>query len=90
MHELYTDQIDLLMKTILFLMLVICMGAFAQAQQPEIEMKLNTISMPITDPMDQTNQGEKLPSVTGIFVFKHSRIKRALSFKMEEKSEKLA
>ncbi|WP_125224161.1 hypothetical protein [Maribacter algicola] len=78
------------MKTILFFMLVICTGAFAQAQKPVSEMKVRTISMPITEPMDQTNLGEKLPAVTGIFVLKHSRVKRALSFVVEEKTEKLA
>ena len=90
MSELYTDQIYLSMKTILFLMLVICTGAFAQAQKTEVEMKVSTISMPVTDPMDQTNMGEKVPVVTGIFVFKHSRVKRALSFTVEKKSKKLA
>ena len=78
------------MKTILFLMLVICMGTFAQAQKAEIEMKVSTISMPIAEPMDQTNLGEKFPAVTGIFVLKHSRVKRALSFVVEEKTEILA
>ncbi|ASV29043.1 hypothetical protein CJ263_01720 [Maribacter cobaltidurans] len=71
-------------------MLVVCTGAFAQAQKPEIEVKVSTISMPITEPMDQTNLGEKLPAITGIFVLKHSRIKRALSFTVEKKSKKLA
>ncbi|UWX55914.1 hypothetical protein NYZ99_05890 [Maribacter litopenaei] len=78
------------MKTILFFILVICMGAFAQAQKQELEMKVSTISMPIAEPMDQTNLGEKLPAITGIFVLKHSRVKRALSFVVEEKIEKLA
>ena len=78
------------MKTILFFILVICMGAFAQAQNQELEMKVSTISMPIAEPMDQTNLGEKLPAITGIFVLKHSRVKRALSFVVEEKIEKLA
>lgn len=90
MSELYTDQIYLQMKTILSLMLVICMGTFAQAQKAEIEVKVSTISMPIAEPMDQTNLGEKFPAVTGIFVLKHSRVKRALSFIVEEKNEKLA
>ncbi len=90
MSELYTDQIYLSMKTILLLMLVVCTGAFAQAQKPEIEIKVRTISMPIAEPMDQTNLGEKLPAITGIFVLKHSRVKRALFFIVDKKSEKLA
>lgn len=53
-------------------------------------MKVKTISMPIAEPMDQTNLGVRFPEVTGIFVLKHSRVKRALSFIVEEKKEKLA
>lgn len=66
------------------------MGTLAQAQKAEVEVKVNVISMPISEPMDQTKMGEKLPAVTGIYVLKNSRVKRALSFKTRKRREKLA
>lgn len=65
------------------------MGTFAQAQNSVTEIKVRTISMPVTETMDQTNLREKFPTVTGIYVLKHSRVKRALSFEVKERNPKL-
>ncbi len=78
------------MRSILILVLVICMGAFAQAQNTKAEMKVNPISMPAVKTVHQTKLvKEQLPEVTGIFILKHSRIKRALTFQIRKRDVKL-
>ncbi|WP_396638395.1 hypothetical protein [Maribacter sp. R77961] len=78
------------MRTNLILLLVICMGAFAQAQDTKAELKVNPISMPMYTTVHQTKLvKEQLPAVTGVFVLKHSRIKRALTFKIRKRDVKL-
>ncbi|WP_157491626.1 hypothetical protein [Maribacter thermophilus] len=77
--------------TLIFIsMLVTCMGVFAQAQKNDIETKAKAISMPITETMAQTNLGKSIPSVSGIYISKHSRVKRALAFKSRKRRPRLA
>ncbi|MBQ4916312.1 hypothetical protein J8L85_17820 [Maribacter sp. MMG018] len=71
-------------------MLVTCMGVFAQAQKNDVESKVEAFSMPITETMVQTNLGKSIPSVTGVYMSKHSRVKRALSFKSRKRRPRLA
>lgn len=79
------------MRPTLILFLVTCMGAFAQAQDVKSEITVNPISEPLSKNVYQTNLvKEQLPSVTGIYLLKHSRIKRALAFKTGKKDVKLA
>lgn len=79
------------MRAILFLLLVICTGAFAQAQENTIQPKVKTISMPLSKDVYQINlEQQKLPTVTGIFVRKNSRVKQALLFRTKKKEIILA
>jgi len=67
------------------------MGAFAQAQDTKAEIKVKSISMPISITVHQTKLAkEQLPAVTGIFIIKHSRIKSALAFRVRKNIVKLA
>ena len=79
------------MRPTLILMLVTCMGAFAQAQDNKSEVKVKPISESLSNSVHQTNLvKEQLPTVTAIYLLKHSRIKRALAFKIGKKDVKLA
>ncbi|MFX0558196.1 hypothetical protein ACOCEA_15445 [Maribacter sp. CXY002] len=79
------------MRYILFLLLVICMGTCAMAQHRNSEVKVKTIALPMSQTVHQTNFGEGgFPAITGIYVLKNSRVKRALAFKVKCKIVKLA
>lgn len=79
------------MRSILFLLLVICVGTCAMAQQQNSEVKVKTISLPLSQIVHQTNLGkDRFPTVTGIYVLKNSRVKRALEFKVRKMKVKLA
>lgn len=77
------------MRAILFLLLVICVGTFAQAQDTH-QPKVETITMPIAYSVDKiTEPNAEFPALAGVFVLKNSRIKRALTFKTRKKDVKL-
>ncbi len=77
------------MRAIIFLSLVICTGVFAQAQEAP-QPKVQTITMPIVELYTQADfVEEKSADVAGIFVFKNSRVRRALTFKTRKRNAKL-
>jgi hypothetical protein len=77
------------MRAILFLLLVNCAGFFAQAQDTE-QPKVKTMTMPIVQSIDTINVAKsERPTLAGVFVFKNSRVKRALTFKTRKKDAKL-
>lgn len=77
------------MRAIIFLLLVICMGAFSQAQDIT-QLKVQTIMMPIAQISEHPGIVKKqLPTVAGVFVLKNSRVKRALTFKTRQRDAKL-
>jgi len=90
-YQLYNNQTNLQMRSILFLLLVIFVGTCTMAQQQHSEVKVKTISLPMSQTVHQTNLGKDgFPTVTGIYVLKNSRIKRALEFKARKRRVKLA
>lgn len=83
------------MRKLLFLVLTIFIGCFAQAQdkqtvQEPVPLKIDTISMPIIHNTKTTALQFKALPITGIFIMKHSRVKRALNFKVKETNPTLA
>ncbi|MFS4456277.1 hypothetical protein [Maribacter sp. 2304DJ31-5] len=79
------------MRSIIFLLLVICMGTLAQAQKNKLQEKVKIINMPVavkTIHPTKTAVGQ-FPTMTGIYILKHSRIKKALSFEFRKKEIKL-
>jgi len=67
------------------------MGAIAQAQDRKAQIKVNPVVMPLSKNVALTNSvREQLPAVTGIFLMKYTRVKRALSFTITQKDVKLA
>lgn len=83
------------MRNLLFIIFLTTTAFFAQAQdmQPNlkiIDSKVHTHTMPIKIDVKEiaTNQ-IKASAVSGIFIMKHSRVKRALSFTVKTKTPKL-
>ncbi len=77
------------MRAILFLFLVLCMGFFARAQDTD-QPKVETVTMPIArSTVNATVVEVQYPALTGVFVLKNSRVKRALTFKTRKKDAKL-
>ena len=77
------------MRAIIFLSLVICTGVFAQAQEAP-QPKVQAITMPIAKLYNQADfDKEESTEVAGIFVFKNSRVRRALTFKTRRRDAKL-
>lgn len=82
------------MRKLLFLVLTLTIGCFAQAQDTEgsikpVQLKVNTTIMPIKHVVVVAPLQIKATTTAGIFVMKHSRVKRALSFKITTKNPKL-
>lgn len=77
------------MRAILFLFLVLCTGFFAQAKNTD-QPKVESITMPIArSTVNATVAEVEYPALTGVFVLKNSRVKRALTFKTRKKDAKL-
>src|SRR6056297_2655774 len=83
------------MRKLLFLALTIFIGCFAQAQDKQtvpkpVLLKIDAISMSIIHNTKTTAlQFKALPTV-GLFIMKHSRVNRALNFKVKETNPTLA
>lgn len=83
------------MRTALFLSLFIISVSNAIAQDQEVtsstkEVKVATIHFSIAPELTSNSLLDKTNAVTGIFVMKNSRVKRALSFKVNTGNPKLA
>jgi hypothetical protein len=83
------------MRNLFFLVLTISIGCFAQAQDHKTLSKpglqrVDTISMPI-EYVTETAPVQLMPlPIAGLFIMKHSRVKRALSFRVKATNPKLA
>lgn len=83
MRRLSTNQIHLLiMRAIIFLLLVVCLGTKSQAQKMLPVTKVKTIIMPIADIIDQSEiNTQGYQTAARFFKVKNARIKQALKFK---------
>ena len=80
---LSTNQIYLLiMRTIIFLFLVVCLGTKSQAQDKLPVTKVQTIVMPMAYIIDQSEiNTQGYQTAARFFKVKNARIKQALKFK---------
>ena len=83
------------MRIVLFLFLFTTSVSTAVAQgqeavSPREHVKMKATSFPIVEVDQSTLRLTKANTVTGIFVIKNSRVKRALSFKVTTRNPKLA
>mgnify|MGYP001812847425 CR=1 FL=1 len=83
------------MRIVLFLFLFILSVSTAFAQDQEVtsftkEVKVATIHFSIAPVPTSNLLLDKTNAISGIFVMKNSRVKRALSFKVKTRNPKLA
>ena len=82
------------MRIVLFLFLFTFSVSTAVAQGQEAashpEQKVKATTFPIVEVDQSTLRLTQANAVTGIFVIKNSRVKRALSFKVTTRNPKLA
>ena len=83
MRGLSINQIYLLiMRTIIFLFLVVCLGTKSQAQEMLPVTKVKTIVMPMADIIVQSEiNTQGYQTAARFFKVKNARIKQALKFK---------
>ena len=79
------------MKTIATLIFILFIGVAAQAQTATEEVKVETIEMTIVT----TNTGEEVSieiatEVASLYMYKNSRVKKALSFTTKRNKAKMA
>ena len=72
------------MKTLVTLIFILFIGIAAQAQDSSSEAKVDTVTMSIVTSTTKEN------TVARVYMFKNSRIKKALSFKTKRNKAKLA
>ncbi len=72
------------MKTIVTLIFVLFIGVAAQAQDANVDTKVETIEMSIVTPTIKEN------TVARLYKNKNSRVKKALTFTTKRNSAKLA
>jgi hypothetical protein len=69
------------MRTILFLVLVICLGTSSQAQEASTEIKVDAVTMPMARTLSQSEfRIQKFQTAASFFKVKHGRVKKALRF----------
>lgn len=83
LRRLSTNQIYLLiMRTIIFLFLVVCLGTQSQAKDKLPVTKVQTIVMPMADIIDQSEiNTQGYQTAARFFKVKNARIKQALKFR---------
>ncbi len=72
------------MKTLITLIFVLFIGVAAQAKDTASEVKVKTVEMSVVTSTTKEN------TVARVYMFKNSRIKKALSFKTKRNKAKLA
>ena len=72
------------MKTLITLIFVLFIGVAAQAKDTASEVKVKTVEMSVVTSTTKEN------TVARVYMFKNSRIKKALSFKTKRNRAKLA
>ncbi len=71
----------LLMRTILFLFLVICLGTSTQAQEKLSVRKVEGLTMPVTNTLEKPDDTiQKFQTAARFFKVKNARVKQALLF----------
>ncbi|SKB27599.1 hypothetical protein SAMN05660866_00474 [Maribacter arcticus] len=83
MSGLSTNQIYLLiMRTIIFLFLVVCLGTKSQAQHKLPVTKVQSFTMPMVDIIGQSEiNTQGYQTAARFFKVKNARVKQALKFK---------
>ncbi len=83
------------MRNLFILFFTLIIGSYANAQNTNIklnpiQLKVETFAHPVVHHVfQQAPITMKTSPITGIFVMKNSRVKRALSFRVKSKSPKL-
>ncbi|NNM19324.1 MAG: hypothetical protein HKP24_12240 [Croceitalea sp.] len=80
------------MKAIFTLLIVIFFGTLALAQDSVMEIKVSTLTMPISMKVDvkATQTSKKEVKVARLYMFKNSRVKKELAFSTKRNKSKLA
>jgi hypothetical protein len=82
---------QLLMRTILFLLLVIFLGTSSKAQEKTRITKVQTFTMPIVLTLSQSDiQIQNFQTAASFFKVKHGRVKKALRFITNTKKTQIA
>lgn len=78
------------MKTLFTLIFVLFIGLAAQAHTVDQEVKVETISMSIVTSSEKEVSVKNENKVARLYMFKNSRVKKALSFSTKLNKAKLA
>ncbi|AWX43382.1 hypothetical protein HME9304_00370 [Flagellimonas maritima] len=79
-----------IMKVILTIIAIIFFGTVAMAQNVSGEIKVETISVGVELNIEIQEQAAKETKVARLYMFKNSRVKKALTFKTKRNKAKLA
>ncbi|WP_420602388.1 hypothetical protein [Flagellimonas sp.] len=78
------------MKAVLTLIAIIFFGTLAMAQDTSKEVKVETFTVGVELNIEIQEETEKETKVARLYMFKNSRVKKALSFKTKRNRSKLA
>nr|WP_299384302.1 hypothetical protein [Allomuricauda sp.] len=78
------------MKAILTFIAIIFFGAFAMAQDLNKEVKVETVTVGVELNVEIDTETVKETEVARLYMFKNSRIKKALAFRTKRNKSKLA
>ncbi|KQC28524.1 hypothetical protein [Flagellimonas eckloniae] len=78
------------MKAILTITAIIFFGTLAMAQDTSKEIKVETSTVGIELNVEIQEEAQKETEVARLYMFKNSRIKKALSFRTKRNKSKLA
>ncbi|SNZ00307.1 hypothetical protein [Flagellimonas pacifica] len=78
------------MKAVLTLIAIIFFGTLAMAQDTSKEVKVETITVGVELSIEIQEEAQKETEVARLYMFKNSRVKKALSFKTKRNRSKLA
>ncbi len=78
------------MKAVLTLIAIIFFGTLAMAQDTSKEVKVETITVGVELSIEIQEETQKETEVARLYMFKNSRVKKALSFKTKRNRSKLA
>ena len=78
------------MKAVLTLIAIIFFGTLAMAQDTSKEVKVETITVSVVLDIEIQEEAKKETEVARLYMFKNSRVKKALSFRTKRNRSKLA
>lgn len=78
------------MRTVLLLLLVVCLGTLCQAQEKSLTFKVPPITMPMAPTLAQSAFWHSPQIAASFFKVKHGRVKRALLFRPKTKKTQVA